>query len=776
MAPPLLVFRLLRQSHVRLSHLSAVAVMIALVGAMFVAFAPAAAATGDVTHSSGVCYDVAGTLTAGIAVTDPDTGDTPAPSAAVTYDDGDAATTTNPSVLCPEDAMAGDWVSITPTSSKPDVEVLGLQVRIDVTGDSDLVVSNDGTASLMATLKSRYHNDASRNLWIVDDSFNVSGELSFSSFGGVESGTVGSAIFSANTAHTAWGDGALGTDPDTDSDPLDAMTIPVRAGTTEGEYTVSVAFLYDHDNDDANNNGIRDFNLADTPVQEDDDDELDEGELRATKAKVLTATKTITVSDAGQAAGSASLDFGPRSFDDPKTLEDESNEGAEFGATNSASSVVRLKLVVLNSLGNAAGANGATGLSSLFVSASGAEITINQIGPGGSEGGEVAIGTTGTHNASANIEGVNNSNFYLNIAPIDDEARSVSVSATIIGQDGSVANASAVDLAFSGDADSITLTNAGDTMFQYNLVAEGTTETPEPESDDKADTNNLDSIAFILGAADSAGNGLAVPGVRVDVTDHEGKRVSRDTIVSAQIDNPGSYSGNNSLLLLNNNASKAKKLGLGEYTVKVTNRTDSTQTAEATFMVVGPANDVSVEVSDMTPGAIGDIVEVTVTVTDENGNPVADDTLVDIDSSDASAGADHVLVETGDTAAQKTDDGVVTATFVAVGPGTSVITAVADGKSAVAVVTSTAGAAAEAMPEEEAGLSCLSSLSGFSTWTCDVEASASEIFDWISSRGATALHLNSNRMWVRYSVVDGAMVPGSSDFMVTKSDILYISN
>ena len=30
--------------------------------------------------------------------------------------------------------------------------------------------------------------------------------------------------------------------------------------------------------------------------------------------------------------------------------------------------------------------------------------------------------------------------------------------------------------------------------------------------------------------------------------------------------------------------------------------------------------------------------------------------------------------------------------------------------------------------------------------------------------------------WVRYSVVDGTLVPGSSDFMVAENDILYISN
>ena len=136
-----------------------------------------------------------------------------------------------------------------------------------------------------------------------------------------------------------------------------------------------------------------------------------------------------------------------------------------------------------------------------------------------------------------------------------------------------------------------------------------------------------------------------------------------------------------------------------------------------------------------------------------------------------------MVVETGDTEDQKTDDGVATATFVAVGPGTSVITAVADGKSAVAVVTSTAGAVEpEAMPEEEASVACLSNLAGFATWACGVESSASEIFGLVSGRGATALHLWNGSAWVRYSVVDGTMVPGSSDFMVAENDILYISN
>ncbi len=80
------------------------------------------------------------------------------------------------------------------------------------------------------------------------------------------------------------------------------------------------------------------------------------------------------------------------------------------------------------------------------------------------------------------------------------------------------------------------------------------------------------------------------------------------------------------------------------------------------------------------------------------------------------------------------------------------------------------------MPEEEASVACLSNLNGFATWACGVESSASEIFGLVSGRGATALHLWNGSAWVRYSVVDGTMVPGSSDFMVAENDILYISN
>ena len=159
-----------------------------------------------------------------------------------------------------------------------------------------------------------------------------------------------------------------------------------------------------------------------------------------------------------------------------------------------------------------------------------------------------------------------------------------------------------------------------------------------------------------------------------------------------------------------------------------------------------------------------------------DGTPVADGTKVTFKSRDTVGDSDSVLfLTTEETVATK--GGEAQATFVVIGPGSAVITAAADGDVRVEVVTSTAGMTEpEAMLEEEASVGCLSNLAGFATWACGVESSASEIFGLVSGRGATALHLWNGSAWVRYSVVDGTMVPGSSDFMVAENDILYISN
>ena len=45
----------------------------------------------------------------------------------------------------------------------------------------------------------------------------------------------------------------------------------------------------------------------------------------------------------------------------------------------------------------------------------------------------------------------------------------------------------------------------------------------------------------------------------------------------------------------------------------------------------------------------------------------------------------------------------------------------------------------------------------------------------VTGRGVSAIYQWIGSTWARYSVVDDAMVPGSSDLMVTEKDILYIS-
>ena len=335
----------------------------------------------------------------------------------------------------------------------------------------------------------------------------------------------------------------------------------------------------------------------------------------------------------------------------------------------------------------------------------------------------------------------------------------VAVSATVVGTAGDV-KTNEVELVFTGDAEAINLGDPSDQLGQSE-----------------------DEITVEVTAMDDAGSPAAISPLQVTsvkVLDSEGNAAKNITATEAQKqDTKGTEDTDDdtnitTAVVITLSTGTAAKADAGMYTLEVKLGTKDTATVD--FVVSGGAAHVALTIDNSTPSGDDEFITATATVTDMadgSGNPVADDTPVTFSAS----GMGQILVNTDADGEVMTKDGKATATFVVVGPGRSVVSAIAGtGRDAERVESSVGAVEPEAMPEEEAGLSCISSLSGFSTWTCDVEASASEIFDWISSRGATALHLNSNRMWVRYSVVDGAMVPGSSDFMVTKSDILYISN
>ncbi len=170
--------------------------------------------------------------------------------------------------------------------------------------------------------------------------------------------------------------------------------------------------------------------------------------------------------------------------------------------------------------------------------------------------------------------------------------------------------------------------------------------------------------------------------------------------------------------------------------------------------------------------ADGSVVTVTISVTDHNGEPVADGTTVSV-ALGGSLGLNAVTVGTG------TIDGAVTAVYIVDGSeGSATIVATAGEAVGTATLTIEAPApppAPEPAPEV-ASLDCFSNLVGFSTWTCGVDSTASEAFALVAGRGATAIHLWNGSAWVRYAIVDGNEVPGSSDFMIAEDDILYISN
>ena len=328
------------------------------------------------------------------------------------------------------------------------------------------------------------------------------------------------------------------------------------------------------------------------------------------------------------------------------------------------------------------------------------------------------------------------------------------VSAVVVAG-GQVFTPDPVTVTFYGPVGALTLSEPSGTVLAYHTA-----------SDDR------DMIKFTVDATDANGNAVRTPNVGVKITDPDGITVSPSKYM---VHRSGAL---NHTLQLDNDTAKASAWKTGDYEIAVSHGALS---QKATFTVVSAADAIELTLSDDMPSEVGGEVLVTAMITDENGNPVADGTVVTIRTPDLQGDFDSVVV--ADATSDATKGGEAEVALVVVGPGRAVVRAtVADDETPVrksAVLTSTAGApepVVEPEPEPEvASVDCLSNLSGFSTWTCGVDADVSEIFTMVSERGVTAIHLWNGTNWVRYSVVGGSEVPGSSDFMVTKTDILYIS-
>ena len=339
---------------------------------------------------------------------------------------------------------------------------------------------------------------------------------------------------------------------------------------------------------------------------------------------------------------------------------------------------------------------------------------------------------------------------------------SVDVTATVIST-GPAKTTETLSLAFTGSQSSV-------------MVADGTKSLAAVSPSDDASTSDKDesmndAIMLSVAASDKGGNSIAPydSGWTITITGPDEKPVSTTNRITASQPMMVPGTTNSYAITLDGMGTARQPLAAGEYTLKA-KRGELEDTAS--FTVAGATGNASLEVDHDSVSEFGQQVTATATLTDAEGNHVVDGTEVifTVSGKGLTAAGKGVV---GTNTTTKSSGGMAKATYVATGSGTAVIAVVADNTTAVATVTSTAGA--EEPAEEAMGLSCLSTFNAFSTYTCAQDSSASELFALVSGRDATAIHLWNGAAWVRYSVVEGAMVPGSTDFPVGKNETLYIS-
>ena len=509
-----------------------------------------------------------------------------------------------------------------------------------------------------------------------------------------------------------------------------------------------------------------------------------------TDGDILDGTLTITVGEAGDAIGAVSVSLGKVAHDTAKNAKTDSATtsagevassydtctDADGSGPSDASDAgcIAVTVSVLNSLGEPANASDITGI---HVFAPLATIYSADTPTEDGEGGTLNIGETFTITNGVGVQQGESvgatEKFYI----AKGTAGVVNVSAIILGAGN--ATSEVLTLTFTGSASAITLGDPSSPLSKsgtkYEAVGSTTEGVDQNTDGDFTDTDDTPPVPaeevpsvgvanIEVNATDKSGNPAPLTpdeSVTVEVTDADGNVV--ETIDDNQRSKP------NTLTLI------VEMVGTdaapGTYTVTMTLGELDEQTAE--IVVAGNVANIDVAVSESTV-ALGDIITATATVTDADGNlqPDADTVMFQAVGSLKLTGLGTGGNATGQ-AAGTLDDGVATARFVVVdGSGTATIIASLDNVDGVTSVSTEAAAGAP----EEVSLDCLSATNGFATYTCDMDSSASELFGLVSGRGATAVHLWNGSDWVRYSVVDGAMVPGSSDFTVTDNDILYISN
>ena len=506
------------------------------------------------------------------------------------------------------------------------------------------------------------------------------------------------------------------------------------AGAPDGTYTLTAT---------ADANGLTTDNAADG-------------------SDVATATIELTIGDAGTGLAAAELALGNSANDVPYTADDETK--AETGSAPATSADgINLVITVTNSLGEAANSSD---IDQITVIAPGGTITSAHL-----TGGEDDESVEGTNSATldeADDAGDVGAKTVVNVTKADDKPGVVTVYALVLGP-GGAATTESIDLTFTGPADSIEVLDATQALRSVNV-----------DGSDEGDEPDLDTVKLQVTASDASGLDADAPtsGVAVSITDADGKRVASTKISASQ---PAKGDDGKYYITVTGKGSAAAPLAAGEYTVTAKR---AKLEGSGTFVVAGAPDDVTVTADPSSSDTVGDIITVSVVVSDADGNAVANGTTVTFTNSENTGLA---AIGTGHKG-KATKAGSTSVKYAVVGAGTSVISATAGDATGVAVITSTAGVVVEEpvveepvveapvveapAPEPVDGLTS-TELNNFSTWIGEGSVSGSELLAGLAD--ATGLWYYDGNMWWHYGMDDGQVIPGSRDFSVRHGYVIWIS-
>ena len=291
---------------------------------------------------------------------------------------------------------------------------------------------------------------------------------------------------------------------------------------------------------------------------------------------------------------------------------------------------------------------------------------------------------------------------------------------------------------------------------------------------DSQDQRNRATL--IVSATDANGNRAAVPDSRYSakLTDPDGKTVtSQQAEVTWPLREGGAADG--ALLLNDGNpqarvtvrAAAAAPLAAGEYALELSAGSGSGKlTATQTIVVAGGAAEIALTADptgDIEPGAS---ITFTAVVTDASGALVPDGTPVRF--SEQSTGATVALVLLS-PARQLTRNGEAAVTLRAINSGSAYVTAAADNISGVRAITV---AAPPQQPTIESAIDALT-IGGFNAWTDAQATTAAELY--AALEGVSRISKWDGFTWLIYGEAGNRPFPGSTDFAITRGDILWLS-